>query len=585
MPGRRPGRGPLTDTQFSAAVAAVTSAFGDPTRRQIYLFVREHDDGVTASEVADRFALHSNVARHHLDKLTAGGYLEVHVSRPPGGGAGRPSKRYRKSAQDTGVEAPRRGDDLLVMLLGQALALIPPGDAERMAEAVGRGLRPPAGRPDVDRRGASVLPGGPARHRRRPDGPRVRGPRRGPGRLAGADQGRLPVLRHRQAASGDLRRRPGHGAGHALRPVRRDGEPRPSRRAPWATTPASAWSESGQRHHVAPRTTRRAVAGRAYLDHASTSPGPARRPGGHVALAQRGRPGPGAHGRPDGPGGPRGRPGTGGRAVRDPAPPGGVHLGGDRGHQRRRLRRPASGRAGASRRRAARPSGRRGPPVRPGGRRAQRGPRSRPSGTAARMVCMVLSVDRTGRLDPESVRRGARAAPVWPWCTASGPTTRSAPSSRCGEVVAGLPGAGRAGARRRRRRRRPRAPWPSTTWAPISCRLRPQAGRPTRASGALLVRRGLRVPPLLVGGAQERARRAGLENVAAAVGFGAAAAELARPTAGRRRRRRRRRSPSGCGPRALADTRRRGLRPGPSQMTGFRTWSASGSPGSRPRPC
>jgi cysteine desulfurase len=45
--------------------------------------------------------------------------------------------------------------------------------------------------------------------------------------------------------------------------------------------------------------------------------------------------------------------------------------------------------------------------------------------------------------------------------------------------------------------------------------------------GALLVRRGLRLPALLVGGEQERARRAGLENVAAAAGFGAAAAELA----------------------------------------------------------
>lgn len=44
--------------------------------------------------------------------------------------------------------------------------------------------------------------------------------------------------------------------------------------------------------------------------------------------------------------------------------------------------------------------------------------------------------------------------------------------------------------------------------------------------GALMVRRGLRVPPLLVGGAQERARRAGLENVAAIVGFGATAAYL-----------------------------------------------------------
>ena len=48
-----------------------------------------------------------------------------------------------------------------------------------------------------------------------------------------------------------------------------------------------------------------------------------------------------------------------------------------------------------------------------------------------------------------------------------------------------------------------------------------------KGAGALLVRRGLRFPPLLLGGAQERARRAGIENVPAIVGFGAAAAELA----------------------------------------------------------
>jgi len=40
------------------------------------------------------------------------------------------------------------------------------------------------------------------------------------------------------------------------------------------------------------------------------------------------------------------------------------------------------------------------------------------------------------------------------------------------------------------------------------------------------VRRGLRLDPLLLGGEQERARRAGLENVPAVVGFGAAAAAL-----------------------------------------------------------
>jgi cysteine desulfurase len=47
--------------------------------------------------------------------------------------------------------------------------------------------------------------------------------------------------------------------------------------------------------------------------------------------------------------------------------------------------------------------------------------------------------------------------------------------------------------------------------------------------GALLVRRGLRIPPLLRGGAQERARRAGMENVGAAAGFGAVAASLLEP--------------------------------------------------------
>jgi predicted ArsR family transcriptional regulator len=137
IPPESAPRAPLTDAEFSSAVEAVTSAFGDPTRRRIYLSVRERAGGVTASEVAERFALHANVARHHLDKLAAGGYLEVFVPRPVRSGAGRPSKHYRVSARTTGVEPAPRQDDLLVLLLGQALSLMPAADAEVMAERVG----------------------------------------------------------------------------------------------------------------------------------------------------------------------------------------------------------------------------------------------------------------------------------------------------------------------------------------------------------------------------------------------------------------------------------------------------------------
>jgi predicted ArsR family transcriptional regulator len=125
----------LTPTEFASVVTAITSAFGDPTRRDIYLYVHECPDGVTATGAAAHFDLHANVARHHLDKLAGGGYLETR--RSASAGAGRPSKVYSCSEPEIRVEFPVRHHDVLVTLLGKALAMLSGEQAEQMAEEVG----------------------------------------------------------------------------------------------------------------------------------------------------------------------------------------------------------------------------------------------------------------------------------------------------------------------------------------------------------------------------------------------------------------------------------------------------------------
>lgn len=138
--------GEMSAGTFTATVTAITSAFGDPTRRAVYLYVRENSidnadsgspaAGVTASQVAEKFDLHPNVARHHLDKLAAGGYVEAAIEKPHGGGAGRPSKHYR-SVGPSPLESQVRSDDLVLSLLGKALEILPRDKAETMAEEVG----------------------------------------------------------------------------------------------------------------------------------------------------------------------------------------------------------------------------------------------------------------------------------------------------------------------------------------------------------------------------------------------------------------------------------------------------------------
>ncbi len=125
----------LNPTEFANLVNAITSAFGDPTRRSIYLLVREHNDGLTASEVAKATGVHANVARHHLEKLASGSYLEI--SQRPSSGAGRPAKVYRATEPELVLDFDVGHDDILVTLLGKALSRLPAEEAAALAEEVG----------------------------------------------------------------------------------------------------------------------------------------------------------------------------------------------------------------------------------------------------------------------------------------------------------------------------------------------------------------------------------------------------------------------------------------------------------------
>lgn len=122
-------------------IGDLTSALGDPTRRAIYIAVRESGDPMTSSDIAALFSIHANVARHHLDKLAADGYLRITHRRQngrSGPGAGRPAKCYESTSKEIDLHFPSRRADVLIELLLRIVARSGVDDLVSVAEAVGR---------------------------------------------------------------------------------------------------------------------------------------------------------------------------------------------------------------------------------------------------------------------------------------------------------------------------------------------------------------------------------------------------------------------------------------------------------------
>ena len=122
---------------FDQTLGSLAASLGDPTRRGIYVAVRESNEPLTAGTLAERFDIHPNVARHHLDRLVDDGYLEV-TERVAGGGAGRPAKGFR--ATDKAIElslTPKR-EDLVIDLLLDLADRLGGDDVSDMARQVGQ---------------------------------------------------------------------------------------------------------------------------------------------------------------------------------------------------------------------------------------------------------------------------------------------------------------------------------------------------------------------------------------------------------------------------------------------------------------
>jgi predicted ArsR family transcriptional regulator len=131
----------MDTSTFEQQLGDLTATLGDATRRGIYVSVREAVEPVTASHIASLFEIHPNVARHHLDRLVADGYLQVTRKRADGRrgpGAGRPAKHYEPTHKEVSVQFPARRYDLLSELLVRVVQRLAPDDASGVAEEVGR---------------------------------------------------------------------------------------------------------------------------------------------------------------------------------------------------------------------------------------------------------------------------------------------------------------------------------------------------------------------------------------------------------------------------------------------------------------
>jgi predicted ArsR family transcriptional regulator len=150
---------------------ATVSALDDPVRLALLDLVARSESALSRDQAAQALGVTRRTAALHLDRLAQEGLLAVEFRRltgRTGPGAGRPSKLYRRTAEEVVVTIPERHYDLAGELLAAAVEESarsgePARDAlMRLAGDVGRRLGADAGTLDSVLKNTGYAP--------RPDG-------------------------------------------------------------------------------------------------------------------------------------------------------------------------------------------------------------------------------------------------------------------------------------------------------------------------------------------------------------------------------------------------------------------------------
>jgi predicted ArsR family transcriptional regulator len=110
---------------MDAADLTAVALLADPTRRRLYLYLRERQEPVGREEAARDTGIKPRLAAFHLDRMADAGLLEVEYRRLSGRvgpGAGRPAKVYSLSSRSFSVEIPQTRYALAASMMAAALS-------------------------------------------------------------------------------------------------------------------------------------------------------------------------------------------------------------------------------------------------------------------------------------------------------------------------------------------------------------------------------------------------------------------------------------------------------------------------------